>query len=242
MPTTALDFTGGITEYSSRIALKMLLSQFGEVTACWIPPLDARKQERAYVKFGTTAAAKAALDAAHAGQLFLDGVPLKAEWRMAPSRTQDSRDFEARGSNLMTSRDLMRAERKQQLDRDSIKQQMLKKLEDRNREKDKKKEKERERSKARDRSRDRSRDRDRRRSRDKSRDRKKKDRDRSKSKKKSRSKTRSKSRKTRSKSTKSSRSRSRSRSKKRRKDSSSKVEAIEDDPEFMENGCTSAVL
>lgn len=90
----------------------MLFGQFGEVTACWIPPLEARRNERAYVKFGTTKAAQAALDAAMAGQLYLDGVCLRAEWRLAPARTQDSRDFEARGSNLMTSRDLMRAEAK----------------------------------------------------------------------------------------------------------------------------------
>eukprot|EP00435_Cladocopium_sp_Y103_P067548 s880_g30.t1 len=108
--TTALDLVQGITEYSSRIALKMLFTQFGEVTACWIPPLEHRSNERAYVKFGTTKAAQAAFEASQAGQLFLDGVALRAEWRMAPARTQDSRDFEARGSNLMTSRDLMRAQ------------------------------------------------------------------------------------------------------------------------------------
>ncbi|CAE7235643.1 unnamed protein product [Symbiodinium natans] len=108
--TTALDLVQGITEYSSRIALKMLFQQFGEVTACWIPPLEHRSNERAYVKFGTTKAAQAAFEASQAGQLFLDGVSLKAEWRMAPARTQDARDFEARGSNLMTSRDLMRAQ------------------------------------------------------------------------------------------------------------------------------------
>mmetsp|Transcript_89568 Transcript_89568/g.109609 ORF Transcript_89568/g.109609 Transcript_89568/m.109609 type:complete len:221 (+) Transcript_89568:69-731(+) len=108
--TTALDLVQGITEYSSRIALKMLFTQFGEVTACWIPPLEHRSNERAYVKFGTNKAAQAAFEASQAGQLFLDGVALRAEWRMAPARTQDSRDFEARGSNLMTSRDLMRAQ------------------------------------------------------------------------------------------------------------------------------------
>eukprot|EP00933_Yihiella_yeosuensis_P045714 TRINITY_DN41121_c0_g1_i1.p1 TRINITY_DN41121_c0_g1~~TRINITY_DN41121_c0_g1_i1.p1 ORF type:complete len:241 (-),score=43.91 TRINITY_DN41121_c0_g1_i1:188-910(-) len=108
--TTAIDLTEGITEYSSRIALKMLFGQFGEVTACWIPPLEHRGSERSYVKFGTTKAAQAAIDAAASGNLFLDGVKLGAEWRLAPARTQDTRDFEARGSNLHTSRDLMRAQ------------------------------------------------------------------------------------------------------------------------------------
>mmetsp|Transcript_21158 Transcript_21158/g.46654 ORF Transcript_21158/g.46654 Transcript_21158/m.46654 type:complete len:205 (+) Transcript_21158:78-692(+) len=172
MPTTALNLTSGITEYSSRIALKMLFGQFGEVTACWIPPLEARRNELAYVKFNTAAAAQAALDAASAGQLYLDGVCLKAEWRMAPARTQDSRDFEARGSNLMTSRDLMRQEAKERL-----------KARDRGR-KDEDKEKDR---KAKDRDRSRERDRKRRsrsrerRPREKERSRDRRDRGRSKS-------------------------------------------------------------
>merc|ERR1719253_2145577 len=89
--------------------MKQLFSQFGEVTACWIPPMDTRSRERPYVKFNTSKAAQSALDAAMAGQLYLDGVCLRAEWRLAPAKTQDTRDFEARGSNLMTSRDLMRA-------------------------------------------------------------------------------------------------------------------------------------
>lgn len=232
MPQTALDLTQGITEYSSRIALKSLFSQFGEVTACWIPPLEHRTGERAYVKFGTTAAAKAALDASNAGALFLDGTNLRAEWRLAPSRTQDSRDFEARGSNLMTSRDLMRAQRKAQVDRDDIKRQMRRQLEEREKNRDRKKE--RDKSKGRDRSRDR--------------DRKRKSRSRSKSKKrkKSRSKSRSKSKK-RSRSSKSkSKSKSRSRSRRRREKSAeparAEVVAIEDNPEFTEDGGTSAVL
>lgn len=154
MPTTALDLVAGITDYSSRIALKMLFSQFGNVTACWIPPLEHRGNERAYVKFSTSAAAQAALDASNANQLYLDGVLLRAEWRLAPARTQDSRDFEAAGSNLMTSRDLMRAEaRKARDDRGKRKGKGM--LDD-------KKPKERDRSRERDRKR-RSRSRDRRR-------------------------------------------------------------------------------
>mmetsp|Transcript_146 Transcript_146/g.393 ORF Transcript_146/g.393 Transcript_146/m.393 type:complete len:223 (-) Transcript_146:77-745(-) len=178
MPTTALDLTHGITEFSSRIALKMLFCQFGEVTACWIPPLEHRNQERAYVKFATNMAAQAALDAANAGQLFLDGVPLGAQWRMQPARTQDSRDFEARGSNLMTSRDLMRAERKALMEKgggggggggrgmNMTSRDLM--LADRNKDR-RKGDKERDRSRDRERKRSRSRDRKRSRSRDKSR-------------------------------------------------------------------------
>mmetsp|Transcript_338 Transcript_338/g.1164 ORF Transcript_338/g.1164 Transcript_338/m.1164 type:complete len:222 (-) Transcript_338:87-752(-) len=177
MPTTALDLTHGITEFSSRIALKMLFAQFGEVTACWIPPLEHRNQERAYVKFATNMAAQGALDAANAGQLFLDGVPLGAQWRMQPARTQDSRDFEARGSNLMTSRDLMRAERKALMEKGgggggggmSMTSRDFMRA-DRNKDKERDRRKgDKDRSRDRDRKRSRSRDRKRSRSRDKGR-------------------------------------------------------------------------
>mmetsp|Transcript_75686 Transcript_75686/g.190355 ORF Transcript_75686/g.190355 Transcript_75686/m.190355 type:complete len:190 (-) Transcript_75686:63-632(-) len=108
MARVALDLTQGITEFSSRIALKMMFAQFGEVSACWIPPLENRGKERAFVKFNRPEAAQAALDACNGGQIFLDGVRIAAEWRMTPGKTQDSRDFDAKGSNLFTSRDLMR--------------------------------------------------------------------------------------------------------------------------------------
>eukprot|EP00930_Biecheleria_cincta_P024656 TRINITY_DN17632_c1_g1_i1.p1 TRINITY_DN17632_c1_g1~~TRINITY_DN17632_c1_g1_i1.p1 ORF type:complete len:236 (+),score=50.13 TRINITY_DN17632_c1_g1_i1:22-708(+) len=181
--TTALDLVQGITEHSSRIALKMMFSQFGEVTACWIPPLEHRGNERSYVKFGTTKAAQAAFEASQAGQLLLDGVKLTAEWRMAPARTQDSRDFEARGSNLMTSRDLMRAQFKKGGRDDAGGSRALmqasggssRRHDDRDRDRDRDKKK-----KSRSRSRDRDRDRKK----------KKKSRSRSRDKSKSRSKSR----------------------------------------------------
>merc|ERR550532_2496322 len=108
MARLALDLTQGITEFSSRIALKMMFAQFGEVAACWIPPLENRGKEPAYVKFNRPEAAQSALDACNGGQIYLDGVRVAAEWRSAPARTQDSRDFDAKGSNLITARDLMR--------------------------------------------------------------------------------------------------------------------------------------
>eukprot|EP00931_Biecheleriopsis_adriatica_P052272 TRINITY_DN30391_c0_g1_i2.p1 TRINITY_DN30391_c0_g1~~TRINITY_DN30391_c0_g1_i2.p1 ORF type:complete len:286 (+),score=50.33 TRINITY_DN30391_c0_g1_i2:119-859(+) len=199
--TTALDLTSGITAYSSRIALKMMFSQFGEVTACWIPPLEHRSNERAYVKFGTTKAAQAAFNASEAGQLFLDGVSLKAEWRMAPARTQDARDFEAKGSNLMTSRDLMRAQvrgggGRRDFDGGGSRALMMDRVgggNDRRRNDDRRHD-------------DRGRDRDRERERDK--DRKVKDRERSRDRERKKSRSREK-------------KRSRSREKKRKKSSSS---------------------
>mmetsp|Transcript_59287 Transcript_59287/g.111089 ORF Transcript_59287/g.111089 Transcript_59287/m.111089 type:complete len:210 (-) Transcript_59287:63-692(-) len=107
MARLALNLTAGITEFSSRMSLKSMFSQFGEVTSCWVPPVEARRKETAWVKFSTGAQAEAALTAVQAGQIYLDGVKVSAEWRNAPAKTQDSRDFDAKGSNLFSSRDLM---------------------------------------------------------------------------------------------------------------------------------------
>mmetsp|Transcript_110132 Transcript_110132/g.310510 ORF Transcript_110132/g.310510 Transcript_110132/m.310510 type:complete len:265 (-) Transcript_110132:77-871(-) len=108
MPGTTLDIIDGITVHTGRSALVQIFSQFGKVAACWIPPADHRKTERAYVKFGTTSAAQAALDAADAGMIYNHGLMLKCEWGTAERRANDSRDFNAAGSNLMTSRDIFR--------------------------------------------------------------------------------------------------------------------------------------
>mmetsp|Transcript_54938 Transcript_54938/g.156372 ORF Transcript_54938/g.156372 Transcript_54938/m.156372 type:complete len:175 (-) Transcript_54938:17-541(-) len=107
MPRVTIDLVEGITEASSRIGLKGLFSQFGEVAACWLPPLDKRGKEPAYVKFSRPDAAQAALQACNDSLIYLDGVRLNAAFRSMPTRTQDSREFDAKGSNLMTSRDLL---------------------------------------------------------------------------------------------------------------------------------------
>eukprot|EP00931_Biecheleriopsis_adriatica_P121330 TRINITY_DN96411_c0_g1_i1.p1 TRINITY_DN96411_c0_g1~~TRINITY_DN96411_c0_g1_i1.p1 ORF type:complete len:229 (-),score=54.71 TRINITY_DN96411_c0_g1_i1:51-737(-) len=121
MARQALNLTAGITEFSSRMSLKSMFSQFGEVTSCWVPPVEARRKETAWVKFNTQAQAEAALAACEAGQIYLDGVKVIAEWRSSPAKTQDSRDFDAKGSNLFSSRDLMmerlRAQEKDRGDR-----------------------------------------------------------------------------------------------------------------------------
>ncbi|CAE8608454.1 unnamed protein product, partial [Polarella glacialis] len=111
-PKLALNLTEGITQMSSRISLKMMFAQFGEVTSCWVPPLENRGKETAWVKFDKPGAAQAALDACVAGQIYLDGVKVSAEWRLVPAKTVDSRDFDAKGSNLFSSRDLMLAEQR----------------------------------------------------------------------------------------------------------------------------------
>merc|ERR1740121_1908058 len=93
MARVTIDLIEGINEASSRIGLKGLFSQFGE--------------EPAYVKFSRPDAAQAALQACNDNLIYLDGVRLNAAFRSTPTRTADSREFDAKGSNLMTSRDLL---------------------------------------------------------------------------------------------------------------------------------------
>jgi hypothetical protein len=90
------------------MTLKALFSQFGEVTACWIPPLEDRGKVNAYVKFGSAVAAETAMEAVTSGSFFMDGVAVKANWRHTKAEFKSTyRDFEAKGSNLMTSREMM---------------------------------------------------------------------------------------------------------------------------------------
>ncbi|CAK0789827.1 unnamed protein product [Prorocentrum cordatum] len=107
---SCLDYLIVAPNLDPRLGLKGLFSQFGEVAACWLPPLDKRGKEPAYVKFSRPDAAQAALqdgggEACNDSLIYLDGVRLNAAFRSMPTRTQDdSREFDAKGSNLAAPR------------------------------------------------------------------------------------------------------------------------------------------
>eukprot|EP00927_Polykrikos_kofoidii_P043777 TRINITY_DN3786_c0_g1_i2.p1 TRINITY_DN3786_c0_g1~~TRINITY_DN3786_c0_g1_i2.p1 ORF type:complete len:343 (+),score=80.69 TRINITY_DN3786_c0_g1_i2:111-1139(+) len=109
MAKLTIDLVQGITELSNRAQVKALFEQFGEVTACWLPPRGLRegpKCERGYVKFSRSHAAEAAFEACKDGKVILWDIPVKAVWRDTGATRQDSREFDARGSNFMSSRDM----------------------------------------------------------------------------------------------------------------------------------------
>merc|ERR1711920_1118923 len=93
---------------TGRTALLQLFQQFGKINACWLPPVDFRDAERAYVKFATVSAAQAAMEASDANLLYNHGVLIKCDWRKSFALTQDSRDFEGAGCSMTTSRDIFR--------------------------------------------------------------------------------------------------------------------------------------
>merc|ERR1712217_998065 len=80
----------------------------GKINACWLPPVEFRDVERAYVKFATASAAQAAMEASDANLLNNHGVLIKCDWRKSFALTQDSRDFEGQGCNMACSRDIFR--------------------------------------------------------------------------------------------------------------------------------------
>lgn len=81
-----LDITGGLTEYTNRVGLKTLLSQYGEVDVCWIPPVWDRNKSNAYVKFKDEGACALALQAIQGQQVRLHGIPLEAQYRAPGER------------------------------------------------------------------------------------------------------------------------------------------------------------
>lgn len=76
-----LEITEGITENANRVALKGVFSNFGDVLACWVPPVDRRGVDAASVRFSNPAAAEAALQACEAGHVFFQGLQLKCRYR-----------------------------------------------------------------------------------------------------------------------------------------------------------------
>eukprot|EP00928_Gymnodinium_smaydae_P076929 TRINITY_DN6002_c0_g1_i1.p1 TRINITY_DN6002_c0_g1~~TRINITY_DN6002_c0_g1_i1.p1 ORF type:complete len:241 (-),score=48.20 TRINITY_DN6002_c0_g1_i1:27-749(-) len=81
----AIEFTSGIREYVGRITLKKLMEQFGEVEVCHI---GTRGVDYPFVRFQNKASADAALKAAQAGRIFLDGQPLTADWKGATKKPE----------------------------------------------------------------------------------------------------------------------------------------------------------
>jgi len=77
-----LEIYEGITEHANRVALKGVFSAFGDVLACWVPPIDRRGVDHASVRFATAIAAEAAKQACDAGQVFFQGLPVRVKWRV----------------------------------------------------------------------------------------------------------------------------------------------------------------
>lgn len=94
-----LEITEGITEHSSRVALKGVFQNFGDVVACWVPPIDRRAVDKASVRFGNAASAEAAKVACDSGQVFLQGLPVKVDYRTGGGRRVGNSDLGESAAN-----------------------------------------------------------------------------------------------------------------------------------------------
>jgi len=84
MSTSTIEITEGITERTSRLALKKTMLPFGQVDACHMGDravMGDRFTEFPIVRFKLQSSAEAALQALKSGQVFLDGYQLRGEWR-----------------------------------------------------------------------------------------------------------------------------------------------------------------
>ncbi|KAF4703844.1 40S ribosomal protein S3-1, partial [Perkinsus olseni] len=77
----AIDIVAGLTPAANRIGLKQVFQKYGDITVCWLPPVDKRNEMAAYIRYERSDSAKAALAACDSGEVVLNGIPLKAEYR-----------------------------------------------------------------------------------------------------------------------------------------------------------------
>eukprot|EP00929_Paragymnodinium_shiwhaense_P089534 TRINITY_DN4967_c0_g1_i1.p1 TRINITY_DN4967_c0_g1~~TRINITY_DN4967_c0_g1_i1.p1 ORF type:complete len:158 (-),score=22.91 TRINITY_DN4967_c0_g1_i1:246-719(-) len=109
-----------IASFTNRVALKTAMEVFGSVDACHMGNRDNPDKEPAKVRFKDADAANKAFDTIRAGQVFIDGSQLTAEWwsgRKNNTPTSRGGDGGPRRDLELTSRDLMK-ERMAQRGRD----------------------------------------------------------------------------------------------------------------------------
>jgi len=104
-----LELTDGINDMTKRSQVKELFERFGSVSACWLPPVGFRVQpdsDLGYVKFERVSCAQSAKEACDNGQVFLWERQVGVQWKTSVTTGKDYHNFEAKGSNLTSARDL----------------------------------------------------------------------------------------------------------------------------------------
>mmetsp|Transcript_1109 Transcript_1109/g.2255 ORF Transcript_1109/g.2255 Transcript_1109/m.2255 type:complete len:185 (-) Transcript_1109:62-616(-) len=92
MSTNTIEIVEGCNERTSRLGLKKAMQIYGEIDACHMGDravMGDAFTEYPLVRFKSTTAAEAALAALKGGQVYLDGIPLKGEWRGGTRRPQN---------------------------------------------------------------------------------------------------------------------------------------------------------
>ena len=107
--STAIEITAGINEWTSRLSLKKIMENFGEVVGCHI---GNRGVDKPVVRFQTPASAEAALESLRSGRVLLDGLVLRGDWKGATAAREGTSDSRRAGPRLEeiaepTSRDFL---------------------------------------------------------------------------------------------------------------------------------------
>eukprot|EP00927_Polykrikos_kofoidii_P080560 TRINITY_DN77453_c0_g1_i1.p1 TRINITY_DN77453_c0_g1~~TRINITY_DN77453_c0_g1_i1.p1 ORF type:complete len:172 (-),score=27.37 TRINITY_DN77453_c0_g1_i1:75-590(-) len=76
-----VEIIGGVGETTSRMWLKKEMERFGSVDVCHMGNRSNPGDEPPWVRFVKPTEAEEALNAINAGQVFLDGLKLQAQWK-----------------------------------------------------------------------------------------------------------------------------------------------------------------
>ncbi|CAJ1403836.1 unnamed protein product [Effrenium voratum] len=103
MERTAIEITGGTTEWTSRLSLKKAMERFGEVIGCHI---GNRGVDKPVVRYVSGEVAQTAHQALRKGEIVLDGMILEGDWKPDRGRPPPEMRKEPREAE-MTSRDFL---------------------------------------------------------------------------------------------------------------------------------------
>lgn len=93
-----IEIIDGVHSGTTRLSLKTQLERFGDIDICH--KIGDPREDTPWVRFRDASAALAALDAIARGEVLIDGVPIKAQWR---GRKKEPPGFK---SGARTSRDI----------------------------------------------------------------------------------------------------------------------------------------
>ncbi|CAJ1356841.1 unnamed protein product [Effrenium voratum] len=93
-----IEIIDGVHSGTTRLSLKTQLERFGEIDICH--KIGDPREDTPWVRFRDSKGALSALDAIARGEVLIDGVPIKAQWR---ARRKEPPGFK---SGARTSRDI----------------------------------------------------------------------------------------------------------------------------------------
>lgn len=114
-----IEITGGVGESTSRMWLKQEMERFGRVDVCHMGNRMNPAEEPPWVRFYEPQGAEGALAAIKAGQVFLDGLMLQAEYKSGRRVIEKPRSSREQGPSRrdleVNSRDLFMEQERERI-------------------------------------------------------------------------------------------------------------------------------